>query len=854
MAKLYPPNIEGTIPAFYGTTIVVPFSMNRAVGSAEVKSFSLKVKKVNNTEIILTKNASRFDVTSNFKAFFDLSAEEQKLFNIGQFYRVQLAYIDITNTIGYYSTVGVIKYTAYPEVQILGLDKSITNSHLYEYIGSYKQTKDPTEKLYSSRLVLYDGEGQSVIDTGEILHSVLNDTVPNEALEHFSITQDLKFNTFYKIKYTATTVNGLVVSSPTYRIIQKENTNMQFDEVSNLRLSAINNYDKGSIELKFYSNEEIGVVTGNFIISRTEAIEPYEWLKIRDISLKAIPIDQAVIIDNTVEQGKTYIYSIQQYNNYGVYSSRLRSNEVMADFEDLFLLDKNKQLKIRFNPQVSSMRNNILESKVNTIGSKYPFITRNGTVNHKEFSLSGLISYQMDDNREFYTWKDLGLEENITDLVSENIKAEREFKLDVLDWLTSADAKILKSPTEGNYIVKLMGVSLSPNDTVGRMLHTFSCTASEIAPFEYDYLGKYGFINVERNSEDYMVSKWKTQSLYEKNEDGSFKFITGEILTQPIYSLKITDMMPGSRIDINGEPFYIGATQSYSTTVTSPIYSIVIPEGSQYMGSITYEYKGRLTTKFDNVRAINLQEVPARQFVGNSYWSDGYTNIMDVLKDVKTEAADILIAHFTKRGIHKIYTKKTDDIPSINNDFYLEGNNYNTKLDLNTLEKLSLYQIYYSEVGYNKKDVNGEIYYFNDEEEFSAYSGYYYDAANNKIIEDSFDLFDITINNSEVVNIEETEDLLIKDFDFLQLSIGDGVIAELTYFLQTMDYSYEFDNPEVRKLRQAYDKVLDGYLKYIVSPEIDENTPYTLENVKKAYKELIVVLEKVIEEDQLRGH
>ena len=95
---------------------------------------------------------------------------------------------------------------------------------------------------------------------------------------------------------------------------------------------------------------------------------------------------------------------------------------------------------------------------------------------------------------------------------------------------------------------------------------------------------------------------------------------------------------------------------------------------------------------------------------------------------------------------------------------------------------------------------------------------------------------------------------MIKDFDFLQLSIGDGVIAELTYFLQIMDYSYEFDNPEVKKLRQAYDELLDGYLKYIVSPEIDENTPYTLENVKKAYKELIVVLEKVIEEDQLRGH
>ena len=46
MAKLYPPHIEGTIPAFYGTTLVVPFSMNQAVGASEVKNIVLKIKIV----------------------------------------------------------------------------------------------------------------------------------------------------------------------------------------------------------------------------------------------------------------------------------------------------------------------------------------------------------------------------------------------------------------------------------------------------------------------------------------------------------------------------------------------------------------------------------------------------------------------------------------------------------------------------------------------------------------------------------------------------------------------------------------------------------------------------------------
>jgi hypothetical protein len=46
--KLYPPIIPGTLPAFYTdgtvTKITVPFSMNKAVNTGNIKSFSLKIK------------------------------------------------------------------------------------------------------------------------------------------------------------------------------------------------------------------------------------------------------------------------------------------------------------------------------------------------------------------------------------------------------------------------------------------------------------------------------------------------------------------------------------------------------------------------------------------------------------------------------------------------------------------------------------------------------------------------------------------------------------------------------------------------------------------------------------------
>jgi phage terminase small subunit len=82
----------------------------------------------------------------------------------------------------------------------------------------------------------------------------------------------------------------------------------------------------------------------------------------------------------------------------------------------------------------------------------------------------------------------------------ENVATERLFKNKVLDWLTNGEPKIFKTPTEGNFIVRLMNVSLSPTDSVGRLLHTFSCTAYEIKEYSYDNLKEYGFIVTDEES------------------------------------------------------------------------------------------------------------------------------------------------------------------------------------------------------------------------------------------------------------------------------------------------------------------------------------------------------------------
>jgi len=83
-------------------------------------------------------------------------------------------------------------------------------------------------------------------------------------------------------------------------------------------------------------------------------------------------------------------------------SSRIKSKPYEVSFEDMFLFDGDKLLKIKFNPKMESFKTTILEQKTNTLGGKFPYITRNGATYYKEFPLGGLIACEMDEDQMFH--------------------------------------------------------------------------------------------------------------------------------------------------------------------------------------------------------------------------------------------------------------------------------------------------------------------------------------------------------------------------------------------------------------------------------------------------------------------
>lgn len=503
MSKLYPPIISGVLPAFYGSILTVQFSISKMTNKNDISQIYLKVKTFYGNTFLFTKSNDHIYLEKGEVEFL-FSDSELKYFNINQFYKIQIAFAN-DGIVGYYSDVGIIKYTAPALVEIKNL-LSTQNFHTYEYQGVYS-TKDLSEKVYSYKFNIYNESNTLIFSSGEKIHNIETDEVvvvsngkdefqQLKSVDNFTYNKDIDYINNYYIEYEVTTMHNLSIKSQKYQIVQGYMPDIDLK----VKLEATLNAENAFIELTLMDQRESqdDLQSGNYKIVRAEDTDNYqEWIELFDFQLNG-DLSKFKYKDFLIEQGKTYQYAIQQYNNNGVVSNKENNVTVQAQFEHIYLFDGQRQLKIKYNPKVTSFKNTILESKTDTIGSKYPFIFRNGNVQYKEFQISGLISCWSDEQFLFANEEMFKNFEYNNNLTNNNISTERDFKLEVLAWLNNGEAKLFKSSTEGNYIVRLLNVSLTPNDTLGRMLHSFNCSAFEIANYDYNGLITQKILNMDK--------------------------------------------------------------------------------------------------------------------------------------------------------------------------------------------------------------------------------------------------------------------------------------------------------------------------------------------------------------------
>lgn len=221
-----------------------------------------------------------------------------------------------------------------------------------------------------------------------------------------------------------------------------------------------------------------------------------------------------------------------------------------------------------------------------------------------------------------------------------------------------------------------MNTSLTPTDTVGRMLHTFNCTAYEIDDCTYQNMGEYGFISgttVLNNSprlrfrsiylRDLYKLSLEDNSPYTADENGYIEILInpngnyGKILAQSIH---IEDCQYGDKFKINNNVITIGATQSYNLDNLIEIQSVkfnpaevIALTASDFNPLITYSYYDTFSgvSLFDNIVNISVNSVPARQFMGVID-----KNIIKEIEDAKTKVLKYDRIILEQRPVEEIYS------------------------------------------------------------------------------------------------------------------------------------------------------------------------------------------------------
>lgn len=417
------------------------------------------------------------------------------------------------------------------------------------------------------KFFLYEND-QLISETDWLTHKA------NETNDQYSFDQMLKENTYYSVGYQIKTNNGYISD------IKQKNFVIELPDLGKLEGVTLRTEpysEDGYMNVYLNSSEEI---QSNFILSRAaENTNFQKWENLGYITNYLQAGDQLVYQDYTVESGIKYLYALTEeirYDDYSEYKSPLYEGEEgkldtskakSVDFEYAFLYSKGKQLKLKFNNKMSSFKKSVLASKQDTIGSQYPTILRNGQAYYAEFPITGLISLQMDDNQTFFTLGEEGYyydDELIipkdklqnsnyrestntdqscspwtsTDLVDDNIFIERKFREKVEEFLNNGECKLYRSPTEGNFIINLLNISFTPNQTLGRMIYEFNSTAYEIDEVNIKNLEKLDILKeteyqqlkenevflskIEEGSEnrvELLGSKWKRLVFSNQNQE-----------------------------------------------------------------------------------------------------------------------------------------------------------------------------------------------------------------------------------------------------------------------------------------------------------------------------------------------
>lgn len=419
-----------------------------------------------------------------------------------------------------WSTVCLIKPIWQPIIEITGVDKnsptwnmqlqsetlSLNGSITFD--GSNTNNHKGSETLKYFIAELYQNENK-LETSGYQYVDQYNQNTYNSFTYHFkyNITKDMEN---VKLKFSYESIGGytesIEINITPYSGVQTtkpKSIDFCYDEENGCNIIQV----IGSDTAPTWTTQENE--TTNIIIQRSDISSNFniwedificedEWEQGQSITIRDMSVEGGKIYKYATCYGKTYAvtdiaYAAQSPRPNFVTGNRkvvergqklICNKESLPILDHVYLISNGKQLKIKYNQTINSYNDRFSANKTETIGGKYAFVRQSGNMDYKEFTLNGLISYEADEKNLFWDkdafWQTNKYGEYHNENPYKDYITEKKFRDEVIKFVKNANAKLFRSMTEGNMIVKATAISLTPNQTLGRLVWDISITFSEV--------------------------------------------------------------------------------------------------------------------------------------------------------------------------------------------------------------------------------------------------------------------------------------------------------------------------------------------------------------------------------------
>lgn len=229
-------------------------------------------------------------------------------------------------------------------------------------------------------------------------------------------------------------------------------------------------------------------------------------------------INRAYLYDYFVENGNYYRYALQPITADGRKGPITTFFDTVSTYEGFWLLgEEDMQFSFIYDGKIQTINHNKSEAVIETISGKYPFIVSSAELDYRSFTFSGKLTYEQDVHRLLVSptysesispeptipinfveiaYGDEALLNRKNDLeemgeFEYSMVLQRLWREKILDWLKDGKPKILKSEAEGNILVRITDVQVTPIPSLYGLVADFSCKMTEVGDVRESTLKKF---------------------------------------------------------------------------------------------------------------------------------------------------------------------------------------------------------------------------------------------------------------------------------------------------------------------------------------------------------------------------